>query len=48
MKIGRKKAMKVSSLLLAAVLSVTAANAGARKPAIEANAEPANRCNVNL
>ena len=48
LQIGRKKAMKVSLLLLAAVLSITAANAGPHKPAAEAAVEPVNRCNVNL
>jgi hypothetical protein len=40
--------MKASLLLLAAVLSVTAANAAPRKPVVPAVADEHNRCNVNL
>ncbi len=40
--------MKASSFLLAAVLSLTAANAAPHKPAVQANADGPNRCNVNL
>ncbi|MBV9561388.1 MAG: hypothetical protein JOY90_13210 [Bradyrhizobium sp.] len=40
--------MKVSLLLLAVALSMTAADAGPRKPVVAVKDEAVHRCNVNL